>query len=268
VDHPLKDATVETLDAYPWPDPNDPGRVAGLCEEAKALREGTSYAIVADAPILGIFESSWVTLRGAMAFFMDMALNKPFVHALFEKLCDLHIQFYKNYLGAVGKFIDVIVVGDDMGTENAPFISVAMYREMVKPYQKRLWSVIKAHTDAKLFLHCCGSIRAFLPDLIEIGVDIINPVQVTARDMDPAALKSEFGNRLSFWGGIDTQHVMPNGTPDDVEEEVKRRIAELAPGGGYVLTAVHNIQGGVKPENILRMYGAALRYGRYPIRTR
>ena len=144
-------------------------------------------------------------------------------------------------------------------------ISLETYRELVKPYQKRLWASIRERTDAKLFLHCCGSIKKLLPELIEIGVDIINPVQVSARDMDAKDLKREFGSKLTFGGGIDTQKVMPFGTPGDVENEVKARIRELAPGGGFVLTAVHNIQAGVKPENIIRMYGAALKYGKYPI---
>jgi len=266
VEHPLKHAAIEDLEKYPWPDPDDPGRTEGLREEARRLKEETPFAIVADAPALGMFESGWVTLRGAEQYFMDLALNKSFIHALMEKLTDLHIRLFKNYLDKVGDFIDVIVAGDDLGSENGPLISPATYRELVKPYQKKLWASIKERTDAKLFLHCCGSIRSFLPDLIEMGVDIINPVQVAAKDMGAKELKREFGSRLTFWGGIDTQKVMPFGKPDEVENEVRTRIQELAPGGGFVLTAVHNIQAGVKPENIIRMHEAALKYGKYPIR--
>ena len=266
VDHPLKNVTIEGLEKHLWPDPNDPGRTEGLREETKRLREGTDYAIVADAPGLGPFEASWVTLRGAEQFFMDMALNKPFVKALMERLNDIQVQLCKNYLTAVGDLIDVVMVGDDLGGENGPLISLAMYRELVKPYQKKVWGFIKEHTDAKLFLHCCGSIKKFLPDLIELGVDIINPVQVSAKDMDTRELKEEFGNKLTFWGGIDTQKVLPFGTPDDVENEVKKRITDLAPGGGFVLAAVHNIQAGVRPENIIRMYETARIYGKYPIK--
>ena len=268
VEHPLKSASIEDLEKYPWPDPNDPGRTEGLREEAKRLRQETNFAIVADAPALGPFESGWVTLRGAEQYFVDMVLNKPFIKALMEILTDIHIQIFKNYLTAVGDLIDVIFVADDLGAENGPLISLATYRELVKPYEKRLWSFIKEHTDAKLFLHCCGSIKKFLPDLIEIGVDIINPVQVAARDMDSKELKAEFGRKLTFWGGIDTQEVLPFGTPDEVEDEVRKRIGDLGPGGGFVLTAVHNIQAGVKPENILRMYEAARKYGTYPIISR
>jgi uroporphyrinogen decarboxylase len=266
VGHPLKRATIEDLEKYPWPDPDDPGRTEGLREEAKRLRESTNYAIVADGPFLGIFEASWVCLCGPEKFFTDLVLDKPFVRALFDKIIDIQIRIMKHYLEAVGDLIDVIIVGDDLGGENGPLISPAMYRELVKPYHQRLWSFIKKNTPADLFLHCCGSITPFIPDLIELGVDIINPVQVAAKDMDPKMLKAKFGDRLTFWGGIDTQRVMPYGTPDEVEEEVKRRIADLAPGGGFVLTSVHNIQPGVPPQNIVRMYEAALKYGRYPIR--
>jgi uroporphyrinogen decarboxylase len=267
VGFPLKDASVADLEKYPWPDPNDPGRTAGLREEAQRLRTGTNYAIVADAPCWGLFEAGWVALRGPEQYFMDMVLNKPFIKALMERLADIQIQFYKNYLAAVGDLIDVIMAGDDLGGESGPLISLATFRELVKPYQKKVWGFIKEHTDAKLFLHCCGGIRKLLPDLIEMGVDIINPVQVAAKGMDSRELKKEFGGQLSFWGGVDTQRVMPFGTPDDVENEVKKRVADLAPGGGFVLTAVHNIQSGVKPENMIRLYESARKYGTYPIRV-
>ena len=265
VDHPLKAATIEDLKTHPWPDPDDPGRYEGLRKEAKRLKEETDFAVIADQPVLGLFESGWVFLCGPEKFFMDMALNPDFVHAFFEKLTDLQIRYYKNYLEQVGEYIDVIMTSDDLGTERGPLVSMEHFRELVKPYQKKLWQIIKQYTDAKLFLHSCGSVSRFIPDLIEMGVDILNPVQVAAKEMDTKQLKSEFGNQITFWGGIDTQSVLPFGTPDDVEEEVKKRIADLAPGGGYVLTAVHNIQKGVSPENFCRMYEAANEYGKYPI---
>ncbi|MBW2062802.1 MAG: hypothetical protein JRI95_14755 [Deltaproteobacteria bacterium] len=265
VDYPLKDATIDDLESYPWPDPDDPGRIEGLREEAKKLRESAQHAIVADAIGLGVFESSWVLLRGPERFFMDMALDKLFVKALLEKLTDLHIKFHKNYLDAVGEFIDVIAVSDDLGGEKGPLISPASYLELVKPFQKKLWRFIKNNTEAFLFLHSCGSIYKFIPDLIELGLDIINPVQVAAKDMNTGKLKKEFGDKITFWGAIDTQRVLPFGSPDDVECEVKQRISDLAPGGGYVLSAVHNIQAGVSPENICRMYEAARQFGQYPI---
>ena len=265
VDWPLKDATIKDLESYAWPDPNDPGRTEGLRERARQLREETDYAIVADMPVLGVFETAGVCLRGIERFMMDLVLDKPFAEALLNKLADLHTELYGRYLDAVGEYIDVIVVSDDLGGEHAPLISPEIYREMVKPAQKRLWQFIKSRTKAYLFMHTCGSVYRLIPDLIELGVDTLNPIQVAAKDMDTKRLKKEFGDRLAFWGGVDTQKVLPYGSPQDVEEEVKKRIADLAPGGGYILTAVHNIQAGVNPENICTMYDAAREYGTYPI---
>ncbi len=265
VDWPLKDATIEDLETYRWPDPHDPGRTEGLREEAKRLREKTEYAVIADTPVLGIFECASICLRGIERLMMDLILDKPFARALFDKLADWHIELFRQYLDAVGEYIDVIMVTDDLGGENGPLISPELYRELIKPAQKKLWQFIKDNTRAYLFLHSCGSISKFIPDLIEIGVDILNPIQVAAKDMDTRRLKDEFGDKIIFWGGIDTQRILPFGSPEDVEAEVKKRIADMAPGGGYVLTAVHNIQAGVPPENICMMYDAARKYGAYPI---
>ena len=154
---------------------------------------------------------------------------------MLEKITDIHIQIYDNYLGAVGKYIQVVAVSDDLGAQDQALMSPALYREMVKPVHERLWGFIKKKTDAHLFLHSCGSICAFIPDWIELGVDIINPVQVSAKDMDSHKLKREFGADITFWGGIDTHRVMPMGSPDEVEEEVIRRIKDLAPGADMFL---------------------------------
>ena len=140
-------------------------------------------------------------------------------------------------------------------------MSMDLYRKMVKPYHKRLFSYIKSRTSAKVFYHSCGSVVHLIPDLIEIGVDVLNPIQVSAAGMDTKALKREFGKDICFWGAIDTQRVLPFGTPAEVEAEVKRRIEELGPGGGYVLCAVHNIQADVSPENICAMYDTARQPG-------
>ena len=170
-------------------------------------------------------------------------------------------------LAEVGPNLDVVMVAEDLGSQDGPLISPEMYRRMVKPAQKRIWQFIKSRTNAKLFLHSCGSVRQFIPDLIEIGVDILNPVQVAAGSMDPSELKREFGKDLTFWGGgCDTQRVLTFGTPDDVEREVRRRIRELAPGGGFVFNQIHNIQPGVPPENVMRMFETVLAHGVYPLR--
>lgn len=267
VGYPLKNATIKDLDSYPWPDPDDPGRIEGLREETKRLRDESEFAIIADIPVYGIFEHSWTCLRGADQFFTDLVTNTDFVIALFEKLLDIDIRLYANYMDAVGDLVDIVCVGDDLAGENGPLISPDMYRSLVKPYQAKLWKSIKDKTEAYLFLHTCGSAYRLIPDLIEIGVNILNPVQVAAKDMDSKRLKEEFGASLCFWGGIDTQKVLPFGSPGDVETEVKKRIADFAPGGGYVLNAVHCIQPGVPPQNIIQMYKSALIYGKYPIQV-
>ncbi len=266
IDHPLKDAAIEDLESYPWPDPDDTGRYTGLKEEAKNLHENSEYAIVGDIPVFGAMDYACLFLMGPERFYMDVIANPGFILRLVEILADLQLRFYKNYLNAIGKYIDVIMVAEDLGGNNGPLISPDHYRTLLKPYAAKLWKFIKGNTDAYLFLHCCGSVYQLIPDLIEMGVDALNPIQVGAKGMAPKRIKAEFGYKLTFWGAIDTQKVMPFGTPEDVENEVKTRIAELAPGGGYVLTAVHNIQADVKPQNVFRMYQAAHKYGTYPIK--
>ncbi len=265
IDHPLKDATIEDLESYPWPDPDDAGRYTGLKDEAKNLHENSKYAIVGDIPVFGAMDYACLFLMGSERFYMDVILNQKFILRLFEILTDLQLRFYKNYLNAIGKYIDVIMVAEDLGGNSGPLISPEHYRKLLKPFSSKLWKFVKEKTDAYLFLHCCGSVYKLIPDLIELGVDALNPTQVSAAGMETKRLKAEFGDKLTFWGAIDTQKVMPFGSPEDVENEVKKRVYDLAPGGGYVLTAVHNIQAGVKPENVCKMYEAALKYGTYPI---
>jgi len=157
--------------------------------------------------------------------------------------------------------VDIVCWGDDLGTQRGPQISPELYRRMIKPRQKRMVEAIKRHGKLVLY-HTCGSVADFLPDFIELGIDAVNPVQVSAAGMDTQRLKREFGRDITFWGAVDTQTVLPRGSPVDVRSEVRRRIDDLAPGGGYVLCAVHNIQPEVPPENIVAMYEAALEYGK------
>ena len=267
VDYPIKEPTMEALRNYSWPDPDDPGLVEGLRERAKKLYETTGYALVVDLTGFGVFEQGWA-LRGMENFFMDFAADQRFAEALMQRVADYKISLWGHILDAVGEYVQVVMEADDMGTQQGPMVSPEAYRRLIKPAQKRVWQFIKSRTHAFLFLHSCGSVREFIPDFIEMGLDILNPVQVAAKDMDPVALKREFGKDLTFWGGgCDTQHVLPFGTPDDVEKEVRRRVSELAQGGGFVFNQVHNIQPHVPPENILRMFETALRYGTYPIKS-
>jgi len=165
----------------------------------------------------------------------------------------------------VGQYVQIVFVGDDLAEQKGPAIRPSIYRSLIKPRHRKLFKFIKSKADVKLCYHSCGSVVPFIDDLVEMGVDILTPVQVSAANMDTKRLKSDFGDRISFLGGVDTQRVMPFGTVDDVKNEVKRRIEDLAPVGGYILGAVHNIQPEVQPENILAMFNAARKYGRYPL---
>ncbi|MFB3819501.1 MAG: uroporphyrinogen decarboxylase family protein [Candidatus Methylomirabilales bacterium] len=265
VEYPIKEATAEALQAYRWPDPHDPGRTDGLRRRAKQLAEETEFAVVLDNTGFGVFEQGWA-LRGFENFLADLLAEPAFAEAVINGVADYQIALYDRVLAEVGPYLDVVMVAEDLGSQAGPLISPEVYRRMIKPAQKRVWQSIKQKTEAKLFLHSCGSVRAFIPDLLEIGVDILNPVQVAAAGMDPKALKAEFGRDLTFWGGgCDTQKVLTFGTPDEVAAEVRRRIRELAPGGGFVFNQIHNIQPQVPAENIVRMLDTALEYGRYPM---
>lgn len=264
VKFPLKKARIEDLEKYPWPDPLDPGRTEGVLEEVENLGKNTDYAIVGRCSS-SIFERAWY-LRGYDQFLMDLVLDKEFAHALLRKITDIKKKRMKNFLEKVGNYLDVINTGDDLAIHKGPAISPTLYREMIKPYQQELFNLVHSLTKAKLFYHSCGDVYALIEDLIEVGVDILNPVQVSAGEMgDTARLKKEFGDGLCFWGAIDTQKVMPFGSVDEVRREVRRRIQDLAPGGGYVLAAVHNMVPDIPPENVCAMFEAGKKYGQYPI---
>jgi uroporphyrinogen decarboxylase len=263
--HPLPAGTIEELNAFRFPDPRDPHRVKGLADEARELLQNTDKALMIHAPIGGVFEQSY-WLRGLEALLMDMASNTAYVEALAERVLEWLLEFWDLLLDEVGPYVHIVELSDDLGGQYGPLFSPDLYREVYKPRHRRLADLIHRKTDAKIFLHCCGSIRWALPDLIECGIDIINPVQVSARNMETDRLKREFGRDIVFWGGgADASKVLPLGTPEDVREEVRRRVYDLAPGGGYVFASVHNIQADVPPENVVALFEAAYDYGQYPI---
>jgi uroporphyrinogen decarboxylase len=170
---------------------------------------------------------------------------------------EIHLANLEKFMAAVGPYIDVINFGDDLGAQNCPQISPKMYREFFKPRHAMMWARAKQLAQVKVMLHCCGAVRPLLPDLIDAGLEAINPVQISCRGMDAEGLKREFGKDLVFWGGgCDTQHILPCGTPDEVREHVKSQVRIMAPGGGFVFQQVHNILANVPPENIIAMYEA------------
>lgn len=258
--HPLaKVSSLEELKKYVPPEPSiDFFKKAR--SEAEVLKSSGKAVII--NCIGSCFEFAWY-LRGFAQFMMDLVFQPGLACSIMDIMLDFQLQQFNLLLQEAGTLIDLVLVGDDLATQNSPLISIEMYRKYVKPRQKKLYEFIKTKTSAPLLYHSCGAIADFLEDLVEIGIEVINPVQVSARSMDPKWLKKNFGEALSFWGGIDTQRVLPFGTPEEVREEVRRRIDELAPGGGYVLCAVHNIQADVPPQNIVAMYEEALSYGTY-----
>jgi uroporphyrinogen decarboxylase len=201
-------------------------------------------------------------LRGLDTILMDLLVNPDFVHALLERLLEINMIATGRFLDAAGGYIQVFKASDDLATQQGLMMSPESYRTFLKPVHKKYFDLVKSKTKAKIFFHSCGNIAEILDDLIEVGVDIINPVQVSALP-DTAELKKRFGDRVVFWGAIDTQRVLPYGSPGDVAEEVKKRIDDLARGGGYVVAAVHSIQADVPPQNIVAMAEATRRYGTY-----
>jgi uroporphyrinogen decarboxylase len=264
VDFPIKEATMEALDNYTWPRPDPPEYNARLREQAKHLYENTDYALVGSAVIGGgIFEQPARTM-GLEDFFVALVTEPKFADRLMGQITEIYIESCNNYLEQVGEYLHVFTYWDDVSGQDGWLISPDIYRKMVKPKQRRLLEAIRSKTNAKVYYHGCGAVYDLIPDLIELGFDILNPVQVSARGMDTKRLKEEYGKDIVFWGGgVDTQRVLPFGTPDEVADEVKRRTDDLAPSGGFVFAAVHNIQAFVPPENIVTMFETALEYGKY-----
>jgi len=227
-----------------------------LQNEAKRLYYETDYAILGSFG--GAFLEGGQGLRGWGQFMMDIAGDRAFTEALLDKMLANYLQNVELYLDAVGDYIQIIQMGGDMGTQNGPQIRPKVYYDVFQPREKALWGRIhQLKPEVAVFLHCCGGIYELLPGIIDAGCDILNPVQISARGMDPARLKREFGDQICFWGGgCDTQSILPFATPEEVYQHTRHNIDIFAPGSGFVFTQVHNIQANVPPENILAMFKA------------
>lgn len=229
-----------------------------FAEGAKALRRQTGRAIV------GLFGGNLLECGQFLyrndGFLLLLAGEPDQAHDFLEKLVAMHLRNLERFLRLVGPHIDVIVFGDDLGMQTGPQISPGMYREFFKPRQTRMWKRAKELApDVKIMLHCCGGVRELLPDLIEAGLDAINPVQITCRGMDAAGLKRDFGREITFWGGgCDTRSMLPQGSPDEVARHTREQMRIMNVGGGFVFQQVHNIMANVPPENVVAMYDAAL----------
>lgn len=264
-EHPLRGAeTVADVDAYSWPDPLAELDLDAIEDACLQIKRSGDYPIIVGGFGSGMLELV-LWLQGYDQGYMNLLTNRPVTEAILDHVVELKITYAEAVLERVGPYVDIFYNGDDLGMQDGPIVRREWFQELLAPrYVQYHEAVKKAAPHVKMFFHTCGSVYDLLPDLIETGIDILNPVQVSAAKMgDTARLGREFGDDVTFWGAIDTQHVMPSGSPQDVKDEVRRRIDDLAPGGGYVLNTSHNIQADVPAENILAMVEALDEYGWY-----
>ena len=264
LDHDDLDRLPEALNENMWcalrspPGPlaDGPDGQRALAEGARRLRAKTDRAII------GLFGGNLLEIGQFLyrndKFLMLLAGNPQRAHEFLDRLVEIHLANLERYLAAVGPYIDIIVFGDDLGMQSGPQMSPAMYREFFQPRHGRMWRRAKQLADVKVMLHCCGGIRPLIPLLIEAGLDAVNPVQISCTGMDAGALKRDFGDRFTFWGGgCDTRFILSHGTPEQIGQHVRGQTAILAPGGGFVFQQVHNILADVPPENVIAMFDAA-----------
>jgi uroporphyrinogen decarboxylase len=257
IGHPLSGAkTVAEIEAYPWPDPDafDYEHYAEQCERVE------DYAVCGGdwCPFF-----TWAhTLMGTEEFLTAMFDRPELVHAVLGRLVDYYCETSRRMFEAAKGRIDIFFMGDDYGTQIGPFISPRHFRKFIVPQLKRLYDLAKSY-GLKVMQHTCGSVRAILPDLITAGMDILDPIQVRAKDMDVRALKRDFGDRISFHGSIDIQHTMPKGTSEDVRQEVLDRLTYIAPGGGLIISGSHHYLHDIPLENIITVYNTVFEYGGY-----
>jgi uroporphyrinogen decarboxylase len=261
--HPLQDArSIDDVQDYAWPDASDLHRFEGLKERAKAVHD-EGKVVCLGGLCAGVTEMhSW--LRGFENYYTDFYLNPDLAGYLMDKIVELKEQYWSRALAEAGEYADVVMEADDMAGQERLLLSPKIYRKFIKPRHARLFSFIKKQAAVKIFFHTCGAIRPLVGELIESGIDILNPVQKSAGGMDLVELKREFGRDVVFWGGgVDTQHALPRGTPQEVRDDVRRSVEALAPGGGFVFGTVHNTQADVPPENLMAMWETLQEYGTY-----
>jgi len=262
--HPLDvDDVQERLKTYAWPDAADPGRFEGLRERALSAHEKGKLTVL-NGLCAGIVETySW--LRGYARYYMDLAAEVATAELFLDKMVELKATYWERALAEAGEYVDVVSETDDVAGQQGLLISAETYRRLIKPRHRELFARIKkAAPHVKVYLHSCGAVRPLIPDFIEIGVDVLNPLQLSAEGMDPFELKSEFGGDIAFWGGgVDAQQVLGRGTPLEVGDNVRRSIDALAPGGGFVFAADHIVQANVPPENFMAMWQTLQKCGAY-----
>ena len=250
----VDEPTVADLDRHDWPEPDDPGRFRGLGHRAREARERSECAVVLNLGVGPVHQCQF--LRGYAEWLEDLLLRPAFAEGMLEWVADFWIVASRRALEEAGEFADLVWFGDDVGTQKSTLIRPELYRQRIKPVHKRMVEVVKPFGKPVIY-HSCGAIYPLIPDLIDVGIDVLNPIQVSAKGMETTRLKREYGQDLVFWGAIDSQGVLPQGSAAEVRGEVRQRIEDLGPGGGYVLAAAHNIQADVPPENVVAMFEEA-----------
>ena len=262
VEHPLSNVeTVEEVDLYNWPKAKDMFITYGLKEEARHMYENTDYALVARNPISEGFLERPSYLMGMEKFYITLLTNPAVVKCIIKHLLEIYKDVYGMFLDSVGPYVQMVEVGDDLGGRDNLLISPEMYREFIKPAEIELYSLIhKKAPGAALFHHTDGAVFELIPDLIEAGMNVLNPVQTSAKGMDALRLKNTYGNSIVFHGGV--ENIEGDVSAAEIASEVKQRIDTLSPGGGYVLTCCNHMID-VKPENIISLFQTAREYGQY-----
>jgi len=265
--HPMSGATkLDEIENYPWPNMKDPTRISHVKDAAKTLAEQNEFAILATPWLLFPLERAFA-MQGMDTFLLNMAMYPEFSEALLQKTAEVCKALMGPFLAQMGENVDIIKIGDDLGTQESLLMSPKMYRQILKPIHADFIQFIKERTNAKIFFHTDGDVFPLIDDFIEIGVDILNPIQTSAGKMsDLETLKHRFGKNIVFCGAIDTHRVLPHGTPKEVREEVRRAIQKLGPGGSYMVSSVHTIMNDVPPENVLAMADAVEEFGYYPLK--
>ena len=258
VSAPIADLSAKDLDDYPWPDPDSipQALIDAAAARAKYLHEETDYVVCASHPVFGIFElGCWMC--GFEEFMVRMLTDEPFVTRFFEIVLDYQKKVIRRYYPPLAPYIDYTSSGDDFATQSDLFISPQLFDKLIAPYFKERIDYTRQFTDAPFLHHSCGNVSRLIPRLAECGVDILNPIQPTGPNMRPERLKRDFGDMIVFHGGLDTQHVLPGGTPESIAGAVHGLLDVMQPGGGYIFAAAHNLQGDVPAENVVSMFRAA-----------
>jgi len=251
---------LEDIKNYTWPDPYKPERIAGLYSQAKGFYEAGFFTVL-NLPLGFIHITQF--LRGFEDWFCDLLLQPDLIGFLMDKVIEVIIGITKDALEEVGNFIDAVLFMDDIATQDSLVCSPEVYRNIIKPRQKRIFDFIKTYNKLIIY-HTCGAVEPLINDLIELGIDALNPIQISARGMDSFELKRLYGEDLTFWGaGCDSQKVLGKGTVEEVKSNVKKQINSLAPNGGFIFSPIHNIQPEVSVENICAMFNSAKKYGLY-----